>query len=75
MVDLFLYDIKVVDDARHRELTGVSNEPIIENLRALSRHGHDIRLRIPVIPGINDDEKSLTRDRGFGKLLANLNWN
>jgi pyruvate formate lyase activating enzyme len=69
MVDLFLYDIKVVDDARHRELTGVSNEPIIENLRALSRHGHNIRLRIPVIPGIHDDEKSL---KEIGALASSL---
>jgi pyruvate formate lyase activating enzyme len=69
MVDLFLYDIKVVDDARHRELTGVSNEPIIENLRALSRHGHNIRLRIPVIPGMNDDEKSL---KEIGALASSL---
>ena len=69
MVDLFLYDIKIVDDARHRELTGVSNEPIIENLRALSRHGHDIRLRIPVIPGIHDDEKSL---KEIGALASSL---
>jgi pyruvate formate lyase activating enzyme len=69
MVDLFLYDIKIVDDARHRELTGVSNEPIIENLRALSRHGHEIRLRIPVIPGIHDDEKSL---KEIGALASSL---
>jgi len=69
MVDLFLYDIKIVDDARHRELTGVSNEPIIENLRALSRHGHNIRLRIPVIPGIHDDEKSL---KEIGALASSL---
>ncbi len=69
MVDLFLYDIKVVDDARHRELTGVSNETIVENLRALSRHGHDIRLRFPVIPGINDDEGSV---RAIGALASSL---
>jgi pyruvate formate lyase activating enzyme len=69
MVDLFLYDIKIVDDARHRELTGVSNEPILDNLRALSRHGHDIRLRFPVIPGINDDEKSV---RAIGALASSL---
>ena len=69
MVDLFLYDIKIVDDARHRELTGVSNETIVENLRALSRHGHDIRLRFPVIPGINDDGKAV---REIGALASSL---
>ena len=69
MVDLFLYDIKIVDDARHRELTGVSNEPIIGNLRALSSRGHDIRLRFAVIPGINDDEKVV---RAIGALASSL---
>jgi pyruvate formate lyase activating enzyme len=69
MVDLFLYDIKLVDDTRHRELTGVSSEPIIANLTALSRHGHDIRLRFPVIPGINDDEETV---RAIGALSSSL---
>jgi pyruvate formate lyase activating enzyme len=69
MVDLFLYDIKIVDDTRHRELTGVSNEPIIGNLLALSRYAHDIRLRFAVIPGINDDEKEV---RAIGALASSL---
>jgi pyruvate formate lyase activating enzyme len=69
MVDLFLYDIKLVDDARHREMTGVSSEPIVENLRALSRHGHDIRLRYAVIPGINDDEQEA---QAIGALASSL---
>ena len=69
MVDLFLYDIKIVDDTRHRELTGVSNEPIIENLLALSRRAHDIRLRFPVIPGINDDNKTV---QAVGALASSL---
>jgi pyruvate formate lyase activating enzyme len=68
-VDLFLYDVKLVDDTRHRELTGVSSEPIVENLRALSRHGHDIRLRFAVIPGVNDDEKTV---REIGALASSL---
>jgi pyruvate formate lyase activating enzyme len=69
MVDLFLYDIKIVDDVRHRELTGVSNEPIIANLKALSRHGHDIRLRFPAIPGVNDDARNLLE---IGALASSL---
>jgi pyruvate formate lyase activating enzyme len=69
LVDLFLYDIKIVDDTRHRELTGVSNGTIIENLRTLSRHAHDIRLRFAVIPGINDDEAAV---RAVGELARSL---
>lgn len=68
-VDLFLYDVKVVDDARHRELTGVSNEIILGNLRALSGLGHAIRLRVAIIPGMNDDDESI---RAIGALAGGL---
>jgi pyruvate formate lyase activating enzyme len=68
-VDLFLYDLKHMDSARHREVTGVPNEPILSNLRALSEHGHRILVRIPLIPGINDDEQNL---RQSGEFLASL---
>lgn len=58
-VHLFLYDLKVVDDARHREVTGVSNAVILDNLTRLAAGGHDIVLRLPLIPGLNDDEDNL----------------
>ena len=51
---IFLYDVKLVDDARHKAATGVSNVPILRNLRALAAAGADVRLRLPLIPGIND---------------------
>jgi pyruvate formate lyase activating enzyme len=68
-VDLFLYDLKLIDDARHRRATGVSNATILRNLRALSERGHAIRLRVPVIPGINADDESV---RQIGALAAAL---
>jgi pyruvate formate lyase activating enzyme len=68
-VDLFLYDLKFIDDARHREYTGVSNEPILRNLRMLAERGHQIILRVPVIPGINDDESNI---RQIGDLVATI---
>ena len=51
---MFLFDIKLADDARHRAATGVSNAPILRNLRALAKARADVRLRLPLIPGIND---------------------
>lgn len=63
--DLFLYDIKHMDDAAHREATGASNRRILENLRRLSGRGHDIVLRFAVIPGFNDDEDNLRRTAAF----------
>jgi pyruvate formate lyase activating enzyme len=59
LTDLFLYDLKFVDDAKHRHYTGVSNRLILENLQALGRSHGRIWLRVPVIPGINDDEADL----------------
>jgi pyruvate formate lyase activating enzyme len=68
-VDLFLYDVKILDDVRHRMLTGVSNQVILANLRALSEHGHAIILRLPLVPGINDGADNI---RKTGALAAGL---
>ncbi len=72
-VDLFLYDLKLMDEARHRKFTGVSNELILENLQALSRRGHNIVLRVPIIPRINDDEENICRIGTFAAALPHLN--
>lgn len=69
LVDLFLYDLKLMDEARHVEWTGVSNDDILANLRQLATVGHGVRVRIPLIPGINDDEANL---RQSGAFLAGL---
>lgn len=53
-VDLFIFDCKEVDPARHIEFTGVSNELILKNLRALVETGASVVLRCPIIPGYND---------------------
>ncbi len=59
-VDLFLYDLKLMDDEKHRRFTGVSNRVILDNLRELSSRNHHIRIRFPVIPGITDDQDNVT---------------
>jgi len=53
-VDLFLYDLKTVDDEVHKEYTGISNALILENLGRLAKECKDIIVRIPLIPGVND---------------------
>lgn len=69
LVDLFLYDLKVMDPAKHLELTGQPNELILENLRILAgRHGN-VTVRIPVIPGVNDDEANASQ---VGRFLSPL---
>jgi len=70
--DLFLCDLKVMENARHRELTGASNELILQNLQALSQAGHKIILRVPVIPGVNDDAESVRQVGAFAATLPAL---
>jgi len=52
-VDLFLYDIKHMDEQEHIRLTGVSNRLILQNLTRLKERGKEIIVRVPVIPGHN----------------------
>jgi pyruvate formate lyase activating enzyme len=67
--DLFLYDLKHMDTEIHRQYTGVSNQTILDNLRALSEQPVAIRVRFPVIPGVND---SLEHAGQVGSFLARL---
>ncbi len=68
-VSLFLYDLKVMNDALHKEYTGVSNALILENLRKLAVGTHEIIIRIPVIPGVNDNADNM---RQTAELLSDL---
>jgi pyruvate formate lyase activating enzyme len=64
-VDLFLYDLKIVDDEQHRLRTGVSNDQIIDNLRRLHDARARVIIRIPLIPGITDTTTNLTDIRSL----------
>jgi len=55
MFDLVMLDLKCMDDAVHRRYTGVSNQLILKNARTLCRGGTPFIIRIPVIPGVNDN--------------------
>lgn len=69
LADMFLYDIKHIEPQRHRELTGQGNEAILRNLRALSEAGARVEVRIPLVPGCNDDIRTL---EGIGTFLRTL---
>ena len=58
-VDLFLYDLKLIDDEQHQKYTGVSNRLILENLKKLISADKKIHVRVPLIPGIIDTEENL----------------
>lgn len=57
--DAVLYDIKHMDPALHKAYVGVSNELILENIRLVGKAGKKLIIRLPLIPGVNDDCKNL----------------
>lgn len=58
--DTFLYDIKLVDPEAHKKYTGVDNQLILENLKALSADGGKINIRLPLIDGVNATKRHLS---------------
>ena len=69
VTDLWLYDIKGMDSAKHKEHTGIDNAAILRNLRMLDANGAKIVLRCPMIPGVNDFPANL---RALGALADAL---
>jgi pyruvate formate lyase activating enzyme len=59
--DLFLFDIKHLDSQKHKEYTGAPNEEILSNYRIIAESSVDYMVRIPVVPGFNDDNDHLTK--------------
>lgn len=69
---LVLFDLKLMDDTRHRAATGVSNQIILQNLTALTAIHDNIWIRIPVIPGVNDDETNIAATADFLRALPGI---
>lgn len=75
LAGIFLYDIKFFDEEKHIEYCGVSNKIILENLKAITECGTSskaakIIIRVPVIPGVNDDMREMENICGY---IADLN--
>ncbi len=64
-MDLIFMDLKLMDDARHRLYTGVSNAQTLENIRRLSELPAAVVIRIPVIGGVNNDEDNIRRSAAY----------
>ena len=68
-VDQFLFDLKLAGDSRHLRAVGVSNASILANLALLASNHREVVVRVPVIPGVNDDSENL--QQSFD-ILSNL---
>ena len=71
-VDLFLYDIKLINDKKHKKYVVASNSIILENLKKLSKKGMKIIIRVPLIAGVNDDDDNIRKISEFLLSLKNL---
>jgi pyruvate formate lyase activating enzyme len=69
--DLFLIDLKLMDDMLHQKYTGVSNQIVLENIRKLSERGSSFRIRIPMIPEISTTLENVKQSIVFLKELPN----
>lgn len=72
LADMFLCDIKHFDSKAHKKYTGVDNRQILANIRRISELGLPIIIRIPMIPGINDDIDNLKAIRAFASELDSV---
>jgi pyruvate formate lyase activating enzyme len=70
--ELLLIDLKLMDSEKHRRYTGVGNELILENIRRVAETGHNFRIRIPLIEGVNADEENIEATARFLSSLSIL---
>jgi pyruvate formate lyase activating enzyme len=71
-VDVFLYDLKLINSEQHRKFTGRSNVLVLRNLESLLQCGHKIILRVPIVPGINDDEPTARQLAAYATTLPHV---
>jgi pyruvate formate lyase activating enzyme len=63
-----------MDEYRHRELTGISNRLILDNLRRLDKAGAELVIRVPVVPGLTDDDENIGKMGAFVAGLRNVRY-
>jgi pyruvate formate lyase activating enzyme len=70
--DLFLCDLKHMDNEMHERFTGAGNKLILENIRGISQANKKIVIRIPIIPGFNDDPANIEATGSFAASLQEI---
>ncbi len=71
-IDFFLWDIKHMDSEKHKKLTGVPNELILDNARSVSEKHIPLYIRVPVISGYNDSEDNIRATCDFACGLSSV---
>lgn len=65
-------DIKHMNSARHRVLTGLENELVLENIERIDNLGKQISIRVPIIPFVNDSQENIEATAEFCGRLRNI---
>lgn len=71
-LDMYLMDIKHIDETKHRIYTGQSNKVILENARRIADSGMQLIIRVPVIPGFNETEEEIRQIADFTQSLGTV---
>jgi pyruvate formate lyase activating enzyme len=69
VVDLWMIDVKTMDDTLHRDVTGASNQHVLRNTQRLAEEGALLIIRTPVVPGVNDTPEAI---RSIAEHVAGL---
>jgi pyruvate formate lyase activating enzyme len=64
-LDYVFYDLKIMDEKKHLELTGRSNQLILDNARTVAHSGVQMKFRMPLIPGLNDEPANIEATSEF----------
>jgi pyruvate formate lyase activating enzyme len=72
LADLFLYDLKIMDEKKHDDVTGQPNSVILKNLRSLVDLGKKVIVRLPLVPGVNDDDQNMRAMAAFLRDLGGI---
>ena len=73
-LDQVFFDIKLMDDAQHRQVTGISNATVLENAQRLAHSGIPAVVRTPLIPGITDTVENIGAIASFVRTLPNVRY-
>ena len=77
-VDMVYYDLKCMDPELHKEMTGVSNDLILENARVLAASAVPYHIRVPMVPGVSDTRANIEATKRFVSRLerppSSVDW-
>lgn len=70
--DLVLYDIKHMNSQEHHRITGVGNELIIQNVKRIAESHKQLIIRLPLVPGYNDEKENILKTAAFARKLPGV---